>query len=166
MDQPADLALRDQLAGFLGWEDAHAGFDRAVDGLPAQLRGAKPAGFPHTAWQLVEHMRLAQADILDFCRNQAYEEPQWPRDYWPAAEQPPGEDAWQNAVEAFRRDRHELRRLVKDPGLDLLAEVPRGDGRTYFREVLLVADHTAYHVGQLVALRRQLGAWPARHGND
>jgi hypothetical protein len=155
-------ALRVQLVRVLDWEEAHAGFDKAVDGLPVDKRGARAPGSEHSPWQLVEHMRLAQRDLLDFCRNVDYVHAlEWPADYWPVAPAPPEEKAWDRSVEEFRADREELKRLVRDTGVDLFAVVPTGTGdRTYLRAILLVADHNAYHVGQLVAVRRALGAWP------
>jgi hypothetical protein len=156
MDREA--SLREHLRKLLGWEDAHASFDHAVDGLPAALRGRVPPGWVHSPWQLLEHLRICQLDILDFCRNPAYVEPSM-QQYWPPAAAPPSDDAWEQSVAGFRRDREELRRLAVDPALDLLDRIPHGSGQTYLRELLLVADHNAYHVGQLVALRRCLGAW-------
>ena len=151
--------LRAQLAALLDWHDAHADFDAAVDGLPAELRGRTPRGVPYSAWQLVEHLRLAQHDILDFCRNPAYQEMTWPDDYWPRAAAPPSDGAWEESVAALRRDRKALQALVLDPAIDLFAAIPHGNGQTYLRELLLAADHAAYHVGQLVLVRRLLGAW-------
>jgi uncharacterized damage-inducible protein DinB len=155
----ADAALRDQLLRLLDWRDAHLGFDAAVDGLPSGLRGAPVEGLPYTAWQLLEHLRLAQHDILDFCRNPSYAQPAWPDDYWPASAAPPTADAWDESIRAFRADRDALKALATDPDVDLFAEIPHGSGQTYLRELLLVADHTAYHVGQFVVLRRLLGDW-------
>jgi uncharacterized damage-inducible protein DinB len=156
----AAAALRDHLLRLLDWRDAHAGFDAAVDGVPSGLRGAQADGLPYTAWQLLEHLRLAQHDILDFCRNPAYAQPAWPDDYWPASAAPPTGDAWDESIRAFRADRDALKALTTDPDVDLFAEIPHGSGQTYLRELLLVADHTSYHVGQLVVLRRLLGDWP------
>lgn len=153
--------LRAHLQKLLDWQDAHVGFDAAVDGIAPELRGAVPAGLPYSAWQLVEHLRLCQEDILDFCRNPAYAEKEWPDDYWPGAAAPPSASAWQKSIAAFRKDRDELKRLAADPGVDLFARIPHGSGQTILRELLLVADHNAYHVGQLVAVRRALGAWEA-----
>ena len=152
-------ALRTQLVRLLDWEDAHVGFDAAVEGLPPPLRGVRPEGFPHSAWQLLEHIRLAQRDILEFCTDSAYRERAWPDDYWPAAPEPPTPEAWDESVAGLVRDRELLGQLAADPDLDLFARVPHGSGQSYLREILLVADHGAYHVGQLVALRRMLGAW-------
>jgi hypothetical protein len=153
--------LREQLVHLLDWEDAHVGFDKAIDGLPADRRGTHAAGFDHTPWQLLEHMRIAQKDLLDFCRNPRYEHAlDWPSDYWPAAPAPPAAAAWNRSVADFRADRERLKRLIRDPQVDLLAKVPTGKRQqTYLRAILLVADHNAYHLGQLVAVRRALGVW-------
>ena len=154
-----DQALRAHLRKILSWEDAHVGFEAAVEGIPSDLRGIAPKGSPHSPWQLLEHIRRTQADILDFCRNPAYKELAWPADYWPASAAPPSEDAWPESVAAIRRDRAALEALAEDRSVDLFARIPHGTGQTYLRELLLVADHTAYHVGQLVLVRRALGAW-------
>jgi uncharacterized damage-inducible protein DinB len=152
-------AIRDHLVRALDWDEAHATFDRAVEGLADQLRGRRPAGFEHSPWQLLEHLRLAQEDILDFCVNPAYEHSKaWPDDYWPRDPAPPDAHAWVNSVGSFRRDREAMMRLARE--INLTAAVPTGkQGQTYLRAILLVIDHTAYHVGQLVAVRRALGAW-------
>jgi hypothetical protein len=154
-------ALRAQLTRLLSWGDAHAPFDAAVADLPPGVRGVAPPGLPYSPWQLLEHMRLTQADILAFCQRPDYGEPSWPDDYWPAAATPPDAQAWDASIAAFRRDRAALERLISDPACDLFAKVPAGSGQTFLREFLLVADHTAYHVGQLVAVRRLLGQWAA-----
>lgn len=151
--------LREQLSRFQNWREAHADFEAAVADLAPNLRGVAPPGLPYSPWQLVEHLRLTQADILEFCRNIDYVEQQWPDDYWPKSPAPPDAQAWDASIAAFRRDRAALQELIKDPGCDLFAKVPAGTGQTFLREFLLVADHTAYHVGQLVAVRRLLGAW-------
>jgi uncharacterized damage-inducible protein DinB len=152
-------ALRAQLGRILSWQDAHVGLEKAVEGLAPKLHGVRVDGFPHSVWELVEHMRLTQHDILDFCRNPAYEEPTWPDDYWPPSAKPPSEQAWDESIAAFREDRAALEALAADESIDLFAPIPHGHGQTYLREILLVADHNAYHLGQLVAVRRQLGAW-------
>jgi hypothetical protein len=154
-----DTPVRELLARLLAWEDAHAGFDAAVDGVPAALRGKQPNGLPYSLWQLVEHLRLAQHDILDFCRNPEYREMKWPDNYWPASPEPPSSDAWDASIAQFRKDRQALQQLAIDPKIDLMATIPHGSGQTYFREIVLAADHTAYHVGQLVTVRRLLGIW-------
>jgi uncharacterized damage-inducible protein DinB len=156
-----DTQLRDQLAKLLDWQDAHVNLDRAVSDIPAELRGRKPANAPYSAWQLVEHLRITQKDILEFCRNPDYEEMKWPDDYWPRSEAPPSSADWDRSLKEFRRDRKALQQLAADPAIDLFAPIPHGDGQTYLRELLLVADHTAYHVGELIVLRRILGIWPS-----
>lgn len=153
-----DQMLRAQLKKILEWEDAHASVDHAIDGIPPALRGRVPKGVAHSAWQLLEHLRIAQHDILDFCVNPEYAEIPM-GEYWPRQAAPPSEAAWKKSVTAVRRDRTRLQRLAEDPKVDLFSRIPHGSGQTYLRELLLVADHNAYHAGQLVALRKQLGAW-------
>ena len=150
--------LREHLRKLLDWEDAHVGFDKAVARVPVRLRGKVPQGSVHSLWQLLEHLRICQLDILDFCRNPRYVERPMEA-YWPQSAAPPSARAWAESVAAFRRDRDELKRLAADRETDLFARIPHGSGQTYLRELLLVADHNAYHVGQLVALRRRLGTW-------
>jgi hypothetical protein len=153
-------SLRQQLVRLLSWEEAHVGFDRAVKGLPHDMRGARPAGFEHSAWQLVEHVRIAQEDIVDFCVNPAYEHRlAWPHDYWPSAPAPPSDAAWDDSIASVVRSRGALEQIAREVE-DLTAVVPTGTGdQSYLRAVLLAADHVAYHVGQLIAVRRALGAW-------
>jgi hypothetical protein len=151
--------LREQLIKLLGWHDAHVNFDAAVEGIPSHLQGVRPDGLPYSPWQLLEHLRLTQRDILDFCRDPTYEAPAWPDAYWPKSPVPPTSQSWQASVAGFLADRKSLEALIADPNLDLFAKVPHGEGQTYLREVLLVADHSAYHVGELVAVRRLLGVW-------
>jgi hypothetical protein len=151
-------SLRAVIARLLDWEDAHAGFEKIVSGLPRKLRGEVPRGLPYSPWQLLEHIRLTQRDILDYCLNPAYEEPTWPDDYWPRDASPPSAAAWDESVAGFAEDREALKRLALDTSIDLLATVPVGN-QTYLRELLLAADHTAYHLGELVVVRRALGAW-------
>jgi hypothetical protein len=152
-------AIRDHLVRVLDWEEAHVGFDKAIDGIPADKRGVKAPGFEYSAWQLLEHLRLAQEDIHDFCVNPKYVHTmKWPDDYWPAPA-PPNENAWTQSIASFIESRDKMKRLARDVE-DLTAKVPTGTGnQTYMRAILLVADHTAYHVGQLVALRKALGLW-------
>jgi hypothetical protein len=157
----SDALLRAQLSKFLDWREAHADFDAAVAGVPADRRGLAPPGLPYTLWQILEHLRIAQHDILDFCINPQYREMVWPDDYWPAAASPPSADAWDASIAAYRRDREAMQALARDPQIDLLAKIPHGSGQTYLREILLVVDHAGYHVGQLVLVRRLLGIWPA-----
>ena len=155
----SDRDLRRQLAEVLSWKHAHSDFDAAVNDIPAAARGARPANVPYSAWQLLEHVRIAQHDILDFCVNADYQEMKWPDDYWPPRPEPPSAEAWEESVRQYRDDRSALERLATDDSVDLLARIPHGSGQTYLRELLLVVDHTAYHVGQLVLLRRLLGNW-------
>ena len=150
--------LRTHLIDLLHWHDAHADLERAVDAVPAVARGRVPQGAPHSLWQLVEHLRLAQNDILDFCVNPRYREKKWPDDYWPSVA-PRSDAAWDEAIAGYQADRQALERLVADPATDLFATIPHGSGQTYLREVLLVADHNAYHIGQIVIVRRLLGIW-------
>ena len=156
----SEASLREQLVALLDWKDAHATFDRSVEGVPLEDRGKVPDGATHSLWQIVEHLRLAQKDILDFCVNPAYEEPDWPDDYWPLNPVPPSDEAWDAAILAYREDRVRVMELAKDTSLDLFTRIPHGTGQTYLREILLVADHNAYHIGQIVLLRRLLGNWP------
>jgi hypothetical protein len=145
----------------LDWQEAHVGFDQAVAGLAPELRGVRPAGFTHSVWELVEHLRIAQADLLDFCVNAKYVHTRkWPDDYWPATPTPPDADAWEPAIAAYAADREAMKRVARDTP-DLFALVPTGSGnQTYLRGILLVADHAAYHVGQIVSVRQALSAWP------
>jgi hypothetical protein len=154
----AKRRIRKHLAGLLEWSDAHAEFDRAVADLPARFRGRVPKGLPYSPWQLLEHMRLAQRDILEYCTAKKYEKKAWPDDYWPTDPKPPSAKAWDQSVKAFTKDRAAFQKLITDPDVDLLAEVPHGK-HTYLRELLLATDHTAYHIGQLIYARRVLGAW-------
>jgi hypothetical protein len=142
----------------LDWRDAHLSFDTAFEGVSPELRGVQPERMPHSLWQLLEHMRLAQLDILEFCRNPDYREPPM-EDYWPRTAAPPTDEAWGESIAGFRNDLGALRQLAADPGLDLFATIPHGTGQTYLRELLLVADHNAYHLGQFMTLRRLLGNW-------
>ena len=149
------MALRRHLLALLKGKDAHADFDSTVDGFPEELRGKKITGAPHTAWQLLEHLRIAQEDILDFCVNPKYVEKKWPEDYWPVNEVP-GEGEWDKSVAQFRKDLHAMMSLASKE--ELMAELPHAAGKTLLREVLLVADHNSYHVGQLMFVRRTLEA--------
>ncbi len=149
--------LRGLLARLLEWEDAHVGFDAVIDGIPPKLRATQPPGLPYSAWQLLEHLRLTQRDILDFCRDPEYVEPRSMAEYWPPSAASPTPEAWDESVAAFRDDRDAMKRIAQE--LDLFAAVPRGTGQTYLREIVLLADHNAYTLGQLVVLRRLLGIW-------
>lgn len=150
------------VASSLDWEQAHAKLENAVKGLTEPLRGQRPAGYPHSPWELLEHIRITQRDLLDFCRDPNYEEKlAWPRDYWPPTPAPPTADAWDETIAEYRRDREALARFTTDSKTDLTAKIPRGTGQTYLRTILVAVDHASYHVGQIVSVRRLLGAWPA-----
>jgi len=155
-----DKALREHLLCLLRGRGAHVDFEGAVSDLPPDLRGVTPPGLSHTAWQTLEHLRIAQWDILEFSRNPEHRSPEFPAGYWPERAAPPDDEAWDRSVEAFRADLSAMQELVKDPATDLFAKIPHGEGQTILREALLVADHNAYHLGQLVLVRRLLGAWP------
>jgi hypothetical protein len=155
-----ETVLRQHLARILDWQDAHATFDQAIEGIPPELRGRRPPGAAHSPWEVLEHIRRAQHDILDFAINPQYRETmKWPDDYWPESPEPPSASAWDDSVSRYHADREGVRRLALDPKVDLGAKIPHGTGQTYLRAILLVADHTAYHTGELVTLRKQLGSW-------
>lgn len=154
-----DRALRDHLLELLRCGSAHLDFDKAIADLPANLRGVRSEGSPHSAWELVEHLRFTQWDILDFSRNPDYATPSWPEDYWPKTPAPPDDAAWEESVAAFHRDLQAMQDLVADPKTDLYAKIPWGEGQTILREAMLVADHNAYHLGQIVLVRQMLGDW-------
>jgi hypothetical protein len=159
MSQDPNHALRQHLVELLKGGHAHATFEDAVKSLPPKLRGAKPENFPHSPWMLLEHIRIAQWDILEFSRNAKHKSPKWPEGYWPKTAEPPSGEAWSESVAQVERDSKAMQDLVSDPNTDLFAKIPGGDGQTVLREALLVADHNAYHVAQLVDVRRLLKAW-------
>lgn len=148
--------LRRQLISLLTQAEAHVDVETTLKEFPAQLRGRKPEGSPHTAWQLLEHMRLAQWDILRFTLDPKHKSPLWPEGYWPNSEAPSSEEEWDKSVQRFLADLKAVCGFVRDPQCDLFARIPHGDGQTYLREALLVADHNSYHLGQLVLIRRML----------
>ena len=151
------------VASSLGWNQAHATLESAVKDLAPALRGQRPAGYPHSAWELVEHIRITQHDLVDFCQNPDYEEKlEWPRDYWPSTQAPSATEAWDRSLADYRRDREALVRFTTESEIDLTAKIPRGTGQTYLRTILVAVDHASYHVGQIVSVRRLLGAWPAK----
>jgi hypothetical protein len=155
-----DQALRKHLLELLDGGNAHVRFHVAIADLSVELRGARANGVPHTPWRLLEHMRIAQWDILEFSRNPSHVSPEWDKGYWPEGDAPPDAAAWDKSVAAFRADLQAMKNLVSNPATDLYAPIPHGQGQTILREALLVADHNAYHLGQLVVVRRLLGAWP------
>jgi len=151
--------LRRHVVELLAGRNAHIDIDGALKGLPAKLRGVKPKGSEHTAWQLIEHIRIAQWDILEFSRNPKHVSPAWPEGYWPKTEAPPSAAAWNKSIKQVHADLKTMQKLVESKKSDLFRPIPHGSGQTLLREALLVADHNAYHVGQLVLLRRLLSAW-------
>jgi len=159
IQDPNSKQLREHLLYLLNGGGAHARFDDVVKNWPEDLRGVKPNGLPHTAWMLLDHLRLAQWDILEFSRNSKHISPEWPKGYWPKTEAPPSAAAWNKSIQQFRKDLKSMQGLVANPKTDLYARLPWGDGQTVLREALLLADHNAYHLGQLVDVRRLLGAW-------
>ena len=159
MPDHSDQALRQNLEYLISGGGAHAKFDDAIKGIPTKLRGTKPKDFPHSAWMLVEHMRIAQRDILEFSRDRSHKSPNWPDGYWPKSAEPPSAAAWNKSIDEFRADQKAMLDLVADPKTNLFRKIPWGDGQTILREALLVADHNAYHLAQIVDVRRLLGAW-------
>ncbi|HEU5351599.1 MAG TPA: DinB family protein [Terracidiphilus sp.] len=155
----SEAQLRQQVVDLLASGHAHATFEAVVRDFPAGLRGKRPRGAKHSAWQVLEHLRIAQWDILEFSRDAKHVSPKWPEGYWPRTAAPPEAKAWEKSVRAFLRDRKAMCALVADEAKDLHAKIPHGDGQTLLREALLAADHNAYHLGELVLLRRLLGAW-------
>ena len=154
-----DSSLRQHLLELLNGGHAHADFDTAIRNMPPAMHGKRPKGAEHSPWEILEHLRIAQWDILEFSRNPEHKSPDWPVGYWPATAAPPDEKSWDKSVRAFRKDLKSMRELVSSESTDLYAKIPHGDGQTILREALLVADHNAYHVGELVLVRRLLGAW-------
>ena len=154
-----DAALREHLIDLLDAGLAHQPLGEILRDLPPHLRGVVPEGLPYSAWQLLEHLRIAQWDILEFSRNPAHQSPDWPEGYWPREPAPPDDAAWAQSRAAVAGDLEEMKALVRDPKKELYAKIPHGDGQTLLREALLVADHNAYHLGQFVVLCRLLGAW-------
>jgi hypothetical protein len=159
MARNGDAALREHVVQLLTGGHAHATFEQAVKNLPVELRAKVPKAAEHSPWQLLEHLRIAQRDILEFSRDAKHESPKWPEGYWPREKAPADEKAWDKSVRAFKKDLKEMCALVEDPKTDLFAKIAHGDGQTILREALLAADHNAYHIGQLVLVRRLVGAW-------
>lgn len=153
-------ALREHVLYLLKGGGAHLNFAKIIAGLPDNLRGVRPRGAEHSPWEIVEHLRLAQWDILEFSTNAKHISPPWPEGYWPDEPEPPSARAWERTTRDFRRDLKAMQKLVEDPATDLLTPIPHGSGQTVLREVLLAADHNAYHLGELTLVRRLLGSWP------
>ncbi len=160
MTDAQNRSLREHVLYLLEGGGAHARFDDVLAGIPAKLRGKKPARLPHSLWMLLEHMRIAQWDIIEFSRNPKCMSPKWPEGYWPRTDAPPTPGAWNASIKKFRQDLKAMQNLVKNPRTDLFAPIAWGDDQTILREALLVADHNAYHLGQILDARRLLGAWP------
>ena len=154
-----DKALREHLVKLLKGGEAHADFEQGIAVFPRELRGKTPKGAEHSPWQLLEHLRIAQEDILDFSTNPKYRSKEWPKEYWPATAAPPDARAWDRSVKAYKNDLQAMCKLVANPKTDLFGKIPHGDGQTILREALVLADHNSYHLGQIVVLRRMLGAW-------
>ena len=151
--------LRKHLGDFLAGGNAHLDWKSAFAGIPPKLRGVRPAGIPYSLWELLEHLRIAQWDILEFSRNPKHVSPEWPAGYWPKTARPPSAAAWNKSVKSFAHGLAEIKKLTGSSRTDLFARIPHGKGQTILREILLVADHNAYHLGQVVLVRRLLGAW-------
>ncbi len=160
MKTNADQKTREHILFLLKGGGAHAKFDDVVGDVPVKLRGKVPPGMPHSPWMLLEHLRIAQWDIVEFSRSAKHESPKWPEGYWPPKPEPPNAGAWEKSIKGFKKDAKAMQELVADPKTDLYSPLPWGDGQTILREALLIADHNAYHLGQLVDVRRLLGAWP------
>lgn len=154
-----DRELRDYLKRVLTWDEAHANWQAALEGVDTAQRGVRPPGSPHSLWELLEHARIAQWDIVQFCIDGKHKSPDWPSGYWPKNPAPPSEQAWENSVRDVARDTQEMAKLVEDSNRDLYGKIPHGSGQTLLRQALLLADHNAYHLGQFVLVRRLLGAW-------
>jgi uncharacterized damage-inducible protein DinB len=154
-----DASLREQLIELLHAGHAHAPFDNVVRGFPVELAGVRPAHAPHSAWELLEHLRISQSDILHFSKSAEYVSPKWPDEYWPSTPAPRNKELWAESVRAFRDDLAEFEALLRDPEQDLFKRFPWGDGQTLLREALLLADHNSHHLGQMILVRRLLGAW-------
>ena len=157
-DDP-QASLRQHLLELLTGGNAHATFEDAIKGLSPKLHGTKPENFPHSAWMILEHLRIAQRDILEFSRSEKHESPKWPEGYWPKTEAVPTAEAWSKSVDQFESDLKAMKDLVQNPKTDLFAKIPWGDGQTILREALLLADHNSYHIAQLIDVRRLLGSW-------
>ena len=151
--------VREQIINLLKGGQAHLTLEDALKEFPEKLRGVTPPGAPHSAWQLLEHLRIAQWDILEFSRNAKHVSPKWPEGYWPTSDKPPTDAQWKKSISAIKNDLQAMQRLVEDPSTDLYSKIPHGTGQNILREALLIADHNAYHLGQLVLVRRLLGAW-------
>ncbi len=162
MPSNPDQSIREHVLSLLRGGNAHTTFDDAISDLPPDARGKKVRGLPYSAWMLLEHLLIAQWDILEFSCNPKHESPEWPKGYWPQTSAPANDAEWTKSVKSFRANLKAMEQLIADPKTDLYAQIPWGQGQTVLREALLVADHNAYHIGELVLLRRLLGVWPKK----
>jgi DinB family protein len=159
-EKPAnEKLLREHLVNLLSGRGAHVDWKASFAGIPVDLRGVRPSGMPHSLWELLEHMRIAQWDILEFSRDPKHASPDWPAGYWPGSPEPPNAMAWEKSLKLLARDLARMKKLVANPRTNLFVRIPHGTGQTILREALLVADHNAYHLGEAVFLRRLLGVW-------
>ncbi|MES2220755.1 MAG: DinB family protein [Acidobacteriota bacterium] len=158
-DSTYDHSVRRELSAFLRGDQAHASLDAAIKDMPASLIDKKPEGSPHNAWQMLEHIRITLHDLFEFCTNPKYQALQWPEGYWPKEESPKFAKSWDQCVAEIHKDLKALDQLIQDPGTNLITKIPWGENQNILREILLAGDHTSYHVGQLILLRKQLGAW-------
>lgn len=157
---PPKQNWKEIVASALDWEQAHASLDAALANLPAELRGKRAAGLPHSIWELLSHIRFTQRDLLEFCANDDYKEPKWPDDYWPSSPAPKNDAEWTACIGAIHSDGAELAKFTVETDKDLTAKIPHGTGQTYLRTVLVSIDHTSHHLGQIIDVRRLLGSWP------
>ncbi|HXC32454.1 MAG TPA: DinB family protein [Verrucomicrobiae bacterium] len=154
-----EKSLREHLVDVLSGHGAHIDWKATFAGVPPKMRGVRPSGLPYSLWELLEHMRIAQWDILEFSRDAKHVSPEWPAGYWPATQAPPSTQAWEKSLKSFEKDLAAMRKLVSNSKTDLFAKIPHGTGQTILREAILVADHNSYHLGQALAVRRILGIW-------
>lgn len=159
MPTQSEQIFRQLLSQSLDWQNAHVNFETTIKEVPPAKRGLRLPGAPYSPWELLEHLRLAQRDILDYCQAEPYQSHAWPDDYWPESPEPPSEEAWDKSIDAFLKDTKEAQTLINHPEMDLFATVPHHEQATYFKEMLIILDHNAYHVGQLVLLCRMMGEW-------
>jgi hypothetical protein len=160
---PAKLdPLRKELVFQINGGNAHVPFEKAVAGFPAKFRGVVPEGLPYSSWQLLEHIRIAQADMLEFCSSSKYKEKKWPDDYWPKSPAPPDARSWEGSIRSIKNDRAAFIKLISDPNVDLFRPLPWGSGQTLFHEACLIIDHNSYHLGEIVTVRHLLGVWPSQ----
>jgi len=151
--------LRKELIFQLNGGNAHAPLEKVIENFPARQQGVVPDGLPYSAWQILEHLRLAQADMIEFCTSKNYREKKWPDEYWPKSPEPPNTRAWNTSVRQIQADREQFLKLISNPKKDLFAALPWGNGQTIFHEACLILDHNSYHLGEIVAVRRLLGNW-------